>query len=242
MKLDVKTATGADAGTVDVPDELFGIEPNVAVMHQVVTAQLAAARAGTHSTKTRAEVARRWCEAVAPEGHRPRPPGLDPRAALAWRRRGPRPEAARLPPAHAQEDDPARAALGAVRPRRRGQGARRRRLGHRRRPAPRTRSTLLGALGLRTAGRARRPRCCSCSTATEEAVWKSFRNLGERVQIVLPDELNTYDVLVNDWLVFSRPRSRPRSRASDGAAERHRRRAGYPGRDASDDRAGADAE
>ena len=38
---------------------------------------------------------------------------------------------------------------------------------------------------------------------TEEAVWKSFRNLGERVQIVLPEELNTYDVLVNDWIVFS---------------------------------------
>jgi large subunit ribosomal protein L4 len=37
----------------------------------------------------------------------------------------------------------------------------------------------------------------------EEAVWKSFRNLGRRVQLVLPDELNTYDVLVNDWLVFS---------------------------------------
>ena len=46
----------ADAGTVDVPDELFGIEPNTSVMHQVVTAQLAAARSGTHSTKTRAEV------------------------------------------------------------------------------------------------------------------------------------------------------------------------------------------
>ena len=37
----------------------------------------------------------------------------------------------------------------------------------------------------------------------EAAVWKSFRNLGERVQLVIPDELNTYDVLVNDWLVFS---------------------------------------
>ena len=56
MKLDVKSATGAGAGTVDVPDELFGIEPNTSVMHQVVTAQLAAARSGTHSTKTRAEV------------------------------------------------------------------------------------------------------------------------------------------------------------------------------------------
>jgi large subunit ribosomal protein L4 len=38
---------------------------------------------------------------------------------------------------------------------------------------------------------------------TEEATWKSFRNLGKRVQIVLPEELNAYDVLVNDWLVFS---------------------------------------
>ena len=57
MKLDVKSASGAGAGSVDVPDELFGITPNTAVMHQVVTAQLAAARSGTHSTKTRAEVA-----------------------------------------------------------------------------------------------------------------------------------------------------------------------------------------
>ncbi len=34
-------------------------------------------------------------------------------------------------------------------------------------------------------------------------MWKSFRNLGVRVQITLPEELNAYDVLVNDWLVFS---------------------------------------
>ena len=38
---------------------------------------------------------------------------------------------------------------------------------------------------------------------TDENAWKSLRNLGERVQIVLPEELNTYDVLLNDWLVFS---------------------------------------
>ena len=50
---------------------------------------------------------------------------------------------------------------------------------------------------------------------TEDAVWKSFRNLGERVQIVLPEELNTYDVLVNDWLVFCRRRSRRRLHACE---------------------------
>src|SRR5690242_525634 len=43
--------------TVELDPATFGIEPNVAVMHQVVTAQLAAKRAGTQSTKTRAEVA-----------------------------------------------------------------------------------------------------------------------------------------------------------------------------------------
>ena len=48
--------TGADAGSVELDEAIFGIEPNVPVMHQVVTAQLAARRAGTQSTKTRAEV------------------------------------------------------------------------------------------------------------------------------------------------------------------------------------------
>jgi len=43
--------------SVELAPEIFGIEPNTAVMHQVVTAQLAARRAGTQSTKTRAEVA-----------------------------------------------------------------------------------------------------------------------------------------------------------------------------------------
>ncbi len=47
---------GAVRGEVDLDPAFFAIEPNVAVMHQVVTAQLAAARAGTHSTKTRSEV------------------------------------------------------------------------------------------------------------------------------------------------------------------------------------------
>ena len=52
----IKQRAGGDAGTVDLDDAIFGIEPNTAVMHQVVTAQLAARRSGTQSTKTRAEV------------------------------------------------------------------------------------------------------------------------------------------------------------------------------------------
>jgi large subunit ribosomal protein L4 len=49
-------ATGSSTGTRDLPDELFGGEVNVPLMHQAVTAQLAAARSGTASTKTRSEV------------------------------------------------------------------------------------------------------------------------------------------------------------------------------------------
>ncbi len=50
------TADGVLQGEVELNPDIFGIEPNTDVMHQVVTAQLAARRAGTHSTKTRAEV------------------------------------------------------------------------------------------------------------------------------------------------------------------------------------------
>jgi large subunit ribosomal protein L4 len=62
---------------------------------------------------------------------------------------------------------------------------------------------LLEALGLREKG-LRPPRAMVVLDRTEDAVWKSLRNLGERVQIVLPEEINTYDVLLNDWLVFSK--------------------------------------
>jgi large subunit ribosomal protein L4 len=54
--LKVKNVSGKDAGTVELDDEIFAVQPNVPVMHQVVTAQLAARRSGTQSTKTRAEV------------------------------------------------------------------------------------------------------------------------------------------------------------------------------------------
>ena len=50
------SADGALKGEIDLNPDIFGIEPNKDVMHQVVTAQLAAKRSGTHSTKTRAEV------------------------------------------------------------------------------------------------------------------------------------------------------------------------------------------
>ena len=52
----MKNPSGKSAGTVELDEATFGVQPNVPVMHQVVTAQLAARRAGTQSTKTRSEV------------------------------------------------------------------------------------------------------------------------------------------------------------------------------------------
>jgi large subunit ribosomal protein L4 len=55
-KIDVQTPAGKKDGSVELPAVLFDVEPNIALMHQVVTAQLAAKRQGTHATKTRAMV------------------------------------------------------------------------------------------------------------------------------------------------------------------------------------------
>src|SRR5919205_3072117 len=54
--IDVLDAEGNAAGTALLPEELFGVQTNVPLLHQVVVAQLAAARQGTHDTKTRGEV------------------------------------------------------------------------------------------------------------------------------------------------------------------------------------------
>ena len=198
----MKTATGGDGATVELPDEIFGIEPNVAVMHQVVTAQLAARRRGTHSTRTRAEVrgggAKPW---------RQKGTGRARQGSIRsphWRgggvAHGPKPrdysqrtpkKMVRLALCSALSDRAADGKVIVVD----GWGI----------EAPKTKDAvkLLEGLGLRTRGE-RAPRVLVVLFRTEDAVWKSLRNLGERVQIVLPEELNTYDVLVNDYVVFSR--------------------------------------
>jgi large subunit ribosomal protein L4 len=199
--VDVTTVTGAKGGSVELPDELFGIEPNVAVMHQVVTAQLAAARSGTHSTKTRAEVkgggAKPWRQKGTGRSRQGsiRSPhwrgggiahGPKPRD---YRQRTPK-KMVRLALCSALSDRAAEGKVMVVD----DWGI----------DEPRTKRAkeVLEALGLRAKGE-RDDRILLVLERTEEATWKSFRNLGRRVQIVLPEELNAYDVLVNDWLVFS---------------------------------------
>jgi large subunit ribosomal protein L4 len=199
--LTVKNQAGADAGSVDLPDAVFGIEPNTAVMHQVVTAQLAAARAGTHSTKTRAEVAGGGAKPWRQKGtgrarqgsiraphwrgggvaHGPKP--------RSYRQRTPK-KMVRLALVSALSDRAAEQRVMVV--------------DSWSFDAPRTKDaiTALGALGFRPEG-LRAPRVLLVLDRTDDVAWKSFRNLGERVQIILPEELNAYDVLVNDWLVFT---------------------------------------
>src|SRR6478752_2509841 len=56
LKIDVHTPAGKKDGSVELPAALFDVEANIALMHQVVEAQLAAKRQGTHATKTRGDV------------------------------------------------------------------------------------------------------------------------------------------------------------------------------------------
>src|SRR6201997_2422011 len=56
LKIEVKTPAGKVEGSIELPAELFDAPANIALMHQVVVAQRAAARQGTHATKTRGRV------------------------------------------------------------------------------------------------------------------------------------------------------------------------------------------
>jgi large subunit ribosomal protein L4 len=198
----MKTVDGKDKGSADLPDAIFGAEPNVAVMHQVVTAQLAAARAGTQSTKTRAEVKGGGAKPWRQKGTgRARQGSI---RAPHWRgggvAHGPKPRSykqktpkkmVRLALIGALSDRASESKLLVVDD-----------WGW---STPKTKDALaaLGNLGVYTDGQ-RPPRVLLVLDRTDEVAWKSFRNLGDRVRIILPEELNTYDVLVSDWLIFTK--------------------------------------
>ena len=145
--------------------------PTCRCMHQVVTAQLAARRAGTQSTKTRAEVrgggAKPWRQKGTGRG----PPGLEPGAPLGRRWRHPRPQAPQLRPEDAQEDGPPGPALGAVRPGRRRQGRRASTPGAS--TLPSTKSAVAALQGLGVEGRV----LVVLGERGRRNAWKSVRNL-----------------------------------------------------------------
>ena len=98
----ITTPAGAADGEVELPAEIFDVTANVPLMHQVVVAQLAAARQGTHKTKTRGEVSGGGKKPYRQKGTGRARQGSHPRAAVQRRRRRARPDRARLRPAHAR--------------------------------------------------------------------------------------------------------------------------------------------
>jgi large subunit ribosomal protein L4 len=194
-EVEVRTSAGAAAGTVELDDAIFGIEPNVAVLHQVVTAQLAAARAGTQSTKTRAEVRgggkKPWRQkgtGRARQGSSRSPQWTGGGVAL-----GPKPRSYRQKTPKKMVQLALRSALS--------DRAREGRVAVVEawdfdEPKTRLAREALGALGWEG-------KVLVVVGPHEEAVIKSFRNLPD-VQLLLANELNAYDVLCNDWVVFTR--------------------------------------
>lgn len=195
LKLSVKTPAGKKDGSVELPAELFDVEPNIALMHQVVTAQLAAKRQGTHATKTRGEVSgggkkpyrqkgtgrARQGSTRAPQFtgggvvHGPQPRDYSqrtPKKMIAAALRGALSDRARNERIHAITE-----------------------LVEGQTPSTKGAKAFLGSLTenkkvLVVIGRA------------DEVGAKSVRNL-PGVHVISPDQLNTYDVLNADDVVFS---------------------------------------
>ncbi|WP_154792918.1 50S ribosomal protein L4 [Occultella kanbiaonis] len=193
--IDVIDAKGKKSGSVDLPSEIFDVQTNVPLIHQVVVAQLAAARQGTHKVKTRGEV---------------RGGGRKPYKQKGTGR-------ARQGSTRAPQFAGGGVVHGPV-PRDYSQ----------RTPKKMKAAALRGALSDRA--RAQRVHVVSSfvtdgtpSTATAVAVlagvassrhvlvvlerqdelsWKSLRNV-PTVHLIYPDQLNTYDVLVSDDVVFT---------------------------------------
>ena len=191
----MRTTNGTEAGAVELDDATFGIEPNAAVMHQVVTAQLAARRSGTQSTKTRAEVrgggAKPWRQkgtGRARHGSIRSPQWRGGGVAL-----GPKPRS------YAQKT-----------PKKMIQLALRSALSDRAAEgnvvvvdawgfaAPRTKDAVAALVALGVEGRG-----LVVADRDDTNTWKSFANLSE-VHVLSPGELNAYNVLVSDVVVFSR--------------------------------------
>jgi large subunit ribosomal protein L4 len=207
--IDVKSPSGSAAGSVDLDDTIFGIEPNVPVMHQVVTAQLANRRAGTQSTKTRAEVrgggAKPWKQkgtGRARQGSTRSPQWVGGGVAL-----GPKPRSyaqktpkkmVRLALRSALSDRAADDKVVVVD----GWGF----------EAPSTKGAVAALAALGVEGRV-----LVVLSREDIDAWKSFRNLPE-VHVLEVGELNTYDVLVNDYVVFTRDTLPSTAAADDGSA------------------------
>lgn len=197
--VDVVDATGAATGTVDLPGEVFDVQTNVPLIHQVVVAQLAAARQGTHATKTRGDVSGGGKKPFRQKGTgRARQGSIRaPQFTGGGTVHGPQPRdySQRTP-----KKMKAAALRGALSDRARHERVHV--LGRLVEGTPSTRAAL-GALralpGVRDSGRAN---YLVVLDRGDELGWTSLRNAPE-VHLLWADQLNTYDVLCSDDVVFT---------------------------------------
>lgn len=193
---DLYDLDGKVVGSVDLDPEVFDVDPNEAVMHQVVVAQLAAARSGTASTKTRSEVrgggAKPWRQkgtGRARQGSIRAPQWTGGGAVF-----GPKPR-------DYSQRTPKRmkklALRGALSNRARNDRVRVVEAWSFEEPSTKRATKVLGDLSL-----SGRTLVVIENWDDDEITVKSFRNL-QSVHIVPGDQISTYDVLRSDWVLFS---------------------------------------
>ena len=196
QQIDVHTPGGKTDGSVELPAELFDVEPNIALMHQVVIAQQAAGRQGTHSTKTRGEVRGGGKKPYRQKGTGRARQGSTraPQFAGGGTVHGPQPRdyAQRVP-----KKMKAAALRGALSDRARaGQVHVVSALVDGEKPSTKGARKVLESVS-------EAKNLLVVLTRDDETNLLSVRNL-PHVHAIAPDQLNTYDVLVNDDVVFTR--------------------------------------
>ncbi len=192
--LDIRTTDGGSSGSVTLDEELFGIEPNIPVLHQVVTAQLAARRRGTHSTRTRAEVRGGGAKPYRQKGTgRARQGSIRaPQFTGGGIVHGPKPRSYRQKVNKKMVRLALRSALSD-----RARSERVMVVDQWSFEAPRTKDAVAALDALALQGRV-----LVVIDRDDQTAIRSFRNLPS-VQLLERGELNAYDILCSDWLVFT---------------------------------------
>ncbi len=195
ITIDVLDAEGRKSGTVVLPAEIFDVQTNVPLIHQVVVAQLAAARQGTHSTKTRGEVRGGGRKPHKQKGTGRARQGSTraPQFAGGGIVHGPQPR-------DYSQRTPKKMKVAALR------GALSDRARHGRIHVV---SSLVAAGVPSTQGAVKalailsqRKNVLVVLDRADTASWKSLRN-ADRVHLLVSDQLNTYDVLCSDDVIFT---------------------------------------
>ncbi len=195
LTLEVKSAQGATGRTVELPEDVFGVQVNIPLIHQVVVGQLAAARQGTHSTKSRGEVRGGGRKPYRQKGTGRARQGSTraPQFVGGGVVHGPKPR-------DYTQRTPKKMKAAALR------GALSDRFAHERIhvvdslsggdvPSTKVATGLLAALS-------QRRHVLVVAERSDEITWKSLRN-HEAVHLLSPGQLNTYDVLISDDVVFT---------------------------------------